>query len=63
MRLGTSLAIVLGAAVVLGPAIGAPNDALPAFSSAQFGWLADTEFLPPADAAVVTNPVPVLTLP
>src|ERR1043165_523617 len=47
MRLPASLIVLACASVGLGPASGAQNAAIPALSSANFGWLADTEFLAP----------------
>jgi hypothetical protein len=48
----TRLIIPLLASIALCPIVGAQGAALaeriPALASAQFGWLADTEFLPPA---------------
>jgi hypothetical protein len=49
MRRVALLAVALCAGAVLGPASGAQNNATPVLQSADFGWLADTEFLPPAE--------------
>jgi hypothetical protein len=43
-----SALILLLAGAVFWSAQGAENDRVPDFSGAEFGWLADTEFLPPA---------------
>ena len=48
MRGAASLVVVLCASALLGPATGAQNNAIPALASKDFGWLADTEFLPPS---------------
>lgn len=46
MMRALSHGIVFGA-LAFWPADGAQNTAIPALASAEFGWLADTEFLPP----------------
>ena len=47
---GWILLTACGLAAILFPALGGAQNAkrIPAFASAEFGWLADTEFLPPA---------------